>query len=169
LKEAERIIFIQMGGTIDKEYPRKTQGWGFEIVASAIPRIMGVIDPPIDFEVITIAQKDSQHITDGDRADLVHLIKEREIDQGIITHGTDTLIETALYLSANCPTGCYLLTGAMLPERFKDSDASLNIGMALGALRVLAKGTYIAMHGDVIPVDECSRDPETGRFRRKSS
>ncbi|NNF32532.1 MAG: asparaginase, partial [Saprospiraceae bacterium] len=93
-----KITFIQTGGTIDKDYPRATGGWAFEIGEPAAHRIMSTLQPSFEYEVITICQKDSLEITDEDRELMFRLIRDHKGKKYIITHGTDTLIETAQFL-----------------------------------------------------------------------
>ncbi len=159
-----KITFIQTGGTIDKDYPRATGGWAFEIDEPAAHRILHTLNPSFDFEVVTICQKDSLEITDDDRALMHRFIKDHKGKKYIITHGTDTMIETARYLGENLKKELVIIIGAARPERFKDSDASFNLGCAIGAINGLKKGVYIAMNGIVKKYDEIERDMETGAF-----
>jgi len=84
----------------------------------------------------------------------------------IVTHGTDTMIESAAYVAARgaVDNKCVVFTGSMKPERFVDSDAPFNIGCAMGALSCLDKGAYVCMNGVVMPHDRCVRDGESGLF-----
>ena len=84
----------------------------------------------------------------------------------IITHGTDTMIETAIFLS-KLSKKTIVLTGAMRPERFSNSDADLNVGVSLGAVQTLSSGIYISMHGWVLPFDKVVRNMETGQYHKK--
>ncbi|CAE7234870.1 LOC106176956 [Symbiodinium sp. CCMP2592] len=93
------ILVIATGGTIDKAYPRVTGGWGFEIGDPAAGRILDRIFPAgFSFEVQSVCAKDSQEISDTDRSQILKACEEWPGDQIIITHGTDTLVETACYL-----------------------------------------------------------------------
>ena len=160
----KQVLFVQMGGTIDKDYPRSTGGWAFEIHDSCIPRIMDRILTPYSYQVVSLLKKDSQEITEEDRRSLTSLIRTSTHQAFIITHGTDTMIETAKYVHDLIPDRLIIFTGAMKPERFGDSDAHFNVGMALGAWQCLQKGVYIAMHGQVIPAVYCTRDATSGLF-----
>ena len=89
---------------------------------------------------------------------------EKSIEKKIIiTHGTDTIIETAKFLS-QIKNKTIILTGAMRPERFSNSDANINIGVAIGGVQLLKNGVYIAFNGLIIPFDKVKRNMETGQF-----
>lgn len=159
-----KITFIQTGGTIDKDYPHTTKGWAFEFGEPATNRILEKLDPSFDYEVITSCQKDSLEITEEDRKDLADLIKNTKGDKFIITHGTDTMIETATYLSEQVPNKLIIITGAMRPERFSNSEAPINLGCAIAAANLMKKGVFIAMHGIVKTHTEINRNLESGKF-----
>jgi L-asparaginase len=158
-----KIVFIQTGGTIDKDYPRKDRGYAFEIGKPAVERIMQKVHPDFDYKVISILKKDSLDITDNDRDKIHKACMEADSKRLLITHGTDTMIETARKLNA-IKNKVIILTGAMKPEKFSDSDAAFNVGTAIGALNVLDKGIYIAMNGRIYHWNKVKRDKETGQF-----
>lgn len=158
-----RIVFIQTGGTIDKDYPRKDRGYAFEIGEPAVERIMQKVHPSFDYKVVSILKKDSLDITDNDREEIHKACLKADSKRILITHGTDTMIETAKKLST-IKNKVIILTGAIKPERFSDSDASFNVGTAIGALNVLDKGVYIAMNGRIYPWNEVERTKENGQF-----
>jgi L-asparaginase len=158
------ISIIQTGGTIDKDYPKKTKGYCFEISEPAIKRILDKIKPLFSYEIISAFKKDSLDITTKDRNLLKKLCSELKNNKIIITHGTDTMIDTGHYLR-DVNDKVIILTGAFFPERFKDSDAEFNLGVAIGALGLLEKGVYIAMNGIVFPIEKCERDNESGDFK----
>ena len=159
-----KIIFIQTGGTIDKDYPKSIKGWAFEFGEPAAIRILEKLNPSFEYEVITAFQKDSLEVTDNDRNELANLINERKENGFIITHGTDTMIETATHLNEKIKNKLVIITGAKLPERFSDSDAPINLGSAIAAANLLKKGIYIAMSGVVKLFSEIKRDMETGKY-----
>lgn len=161
------ILFIQTGGTIDKDYPRATKGWGFEITDPAVERILARANPSFRFEIVSLIKKDSQEITDEDRELMAGKCLATEHDKIVITHGTDTMIDTAAYLAKKMKDKTIILTGAAKPERFKNSDADFNVGMAVGSIQSLPKGIYIAMHGKVLPYDRTIRETSTGKFVEK--
>ena len=167
------IAVLGMGGTIDKDYPRTTKGYAFEIDEPAAERILtGLIFPGIAYRVQSICRKDSTEIVENDRNALVDAIRVADEARLVITHGTDTLIETAQYVAkSGVATGKTIaFTGAMKPERFKDSDASFNLGTAIGATAALPAGSVVvAMGGRIIDSMRCFRDTETGLFEERAS
>lgn len=158
-----KIVFIQTGGTIDKEYPRTTKGYAFEIGTPAVQRILEKINPAFEYEILSALKKDSLDITEDDRKGLLKICSEVPSDKIIITHGTDTMIETARVLN-KIKEKTIILTGAMRPEKFSDSDAMFNIGVAIAGAQILSSGIYVAMNGNVYPHNKVKRDIETGQF-----
>jgi L-asparaginase len=160
-----RILFIQTGGTIDKDYPKTSRGWAFEIDQPASERILKLLNPSFNYEVHTVCRKDSLELTQDDRQQMVDHINNHLADAYIITHGTDTIPETAQFIDARIKDKRIIITGAMRPERFTNSDAAINLGVAIGAAGTVAEnGVYIAMHGVVKPIDNSNRDQETGKY-----
>ncbi len=158
------IVFIQTGGTIDKDYPHSSKGWAFEFGEPATKRILEKLNPSFNYQVVTAFQKDSLEVTDEDRRTLVKLIIESGENKFIITHGTDTIIETANYLQNHISNKLVVLTGAMRPERFSNSEAPINLGCAIATANLMQQGIFIAMHGIVKEVSEIKRSLETGKF-----
>lgn len=158
-----KIVFIQAGGTIDKDYPRTQKGYAFEIGEPAVKRILEKVHPSFDFEVVSLLKKDSLDITEKDRDRILEACEKADAEKIVVTHGTDTMIETAKKLSG-VENKAVVLTGAMKPEKFSDSDACFNVGAAVGALSVLSSGVYIAMNGLVLPWNKVKRNERTGRF-----
>ncbi len=158
-----KILFIQTGGTIDKDYPRLTKGYAFEITEPAVRRVLGKTNPAFEYDIIPLMQKDSLEMTDADRKKINETCRNANADKIIITHGTDTMIETAQSLKA-ISGKTIILTGAMKPERFSDTDADFNLGVAVGALQILSKGVYVAMNGCLFPCDKVIRNFDTGAF-----
>lgn len=158
-----KITFIQTGGTIDKDYPKLSGGWAFEISEPAVERILEKLNPSFEYEIISALKKDSLEITDEDRASLKQIIEKCNSDKIIITHGTDTIRDTANYLSS-ISNKKIILTGAMRPERFANSDGPTTVGMAIGSIQVIENGVYVAMHGVVKKHNEIKRNSETGKY-----
>lgn len=125
---------------------------------------MEKLNPSFEYEIVTSCQKDSLEITNEDRANLLDLIKKTKSDKFIVTHGTDTMLETANFIRERIQNKLIIITGSMLPERFINSEASINVGTAIAAANLLDKGVFIAMHGIVKPDTEINRDLETGKY-----
>lgn len=159
-----KITFIQTGGTIDKDYPHITKGWAFDFGEPATERILEKLNPSFEYEVLTACQKDSLEITDEDRESLVSIIQEQSNSKFIVTHGTDTMIETAAFVNERIKDNLIIFTGSMLPERFSNSEAPINVGAAIAAANLLTTGVYITMHGIVKKYNKINRDLETGKF-----
>ncbi len=181
-----RLVYVfTLGGTIDKDYPKVTSGYAFEFgEESAAQRILeGHPNLGISYKIKSICQKDSLEITTDDRlqlfCDIEFVIEMRrygdELLRIVVTHGTDTMIETAKYIKKRIkeedygspPRFVIAFTGATKPERFVDSDASFNVGCAVAATSCCEPGSVvICMNGNVIPVEQCVRDEKSGLFRR---
>lgn len=158
-----KIAFIQTGGTIDKDYPHSIKGWAFEIGKPAFMEILKNAQHQHEISFHEFCKKDSMELTLDDRTGLKDkciALKEKAI---IITHGSDTLIETAEALS-KIQNKTIILTAAMLPEKFKDSDAAFNLGMAIAGVQSLETGVYIAIHGYLASWDSFERDMESGKY-----
>ncbi|EJK77866.1 hypothetical protein THAOC_00271 [Thalassiosira oceanica] len=183
MPDGSRVHFITLGGTIDKDYPQLTAGYAFEFGdESAAQRILrSHPNLGIQFEIVPVCQKDSLDITDEDRNLVVSAI-ERILNESktrsdpeeriVITHGTDTMIETALYveekLGSRLVGSVVAFTGATKPERFKDSDASFNLGAAVSATSFCPPGSVvICMNGNVTRAREAHRRDD-GIFKGKS-
>ena len=162
------VLVLGMGGTIDKDYPRSTMGYAFEIDDPAAERILAEMRHlNFSWRVESICRKDSTEIEDEDRARLVAAIRRAPESRVVVTHGTDTLIETARHVlqSGAAASKVLAFTGAMKPERFKDSDASFNVGAAVGVTDVLPAGSVVVvMGGRAIHCSRCERDLQTGLF-----
>ncbi len=145
------IVFVQTGGTIDKDYPSNddNHGYLFEIGGPSFKTILGRVKPEFDFDMLSILRKDSLDINEADRAALLDVISNNPHERFIITHGTDTIAETARTLSS-IRNKTIVLTGAFLPEKFYDSDAEFNLGMAVSAVQVVPHGVYIALCGNIV-------------------
>lgn len=153
----EGIQFIQMGGTIDKCYPASdaNHGYNFEVGSPAFCRILGRISPEgSSWAVREMFRKDSLDITDEDREYVREWLSHNSIPRIIITHGTDTIQKTAQILSGYALDRTIVLTGAMQPELFRNSDADFNLGMAVAAVKGYPKGIFIALNCEVKRWDE---------------
>lgn len=158
-----KITFIQTGGTIDKDYPRTKKGYAFEIGEPGAKRILERLNPSFEYEIISVLKKDSLDITDEDRVKLLETCQQLDSDKIIITHGTDTMVETAKVLG-EIRNKTIIITGAMRPEMFSNSDAGINLGVAIGAIETVEAGVNIAMHGRVMYWKKCQRNLENGKY-----
>lgn len=158
-----KILFIQTGGTIDKDYPKQSKGYAFEITEPAVKQILIKINPSFEYEVISLLKKDSLDLTPKDKKKIFETCENADTDKIIITHGTDTLLETAKFLSV-VKNKTIILTGAFKPEKFKDSDADFNIGTAVGGANVLGYGVFVAIKGRIYKFDKVKRNKKTSNF-----
>ena len=150
-----KIIFIQTGGSIDKDYPQNetNHGYEFKISGPSFRNILNRAKPDFEYEVLSVLKKDSLDITDEDRQNLFDIVKNLNENKIVITHGTDTIQLTAKKLS-EVKNKKIVLTGAMIPEKFKDSDADFNLGMAVAGVQFLSDGVYIALFGKLSKWEE---------------
>jgi L-asparaginase len=157
------IRFITTGGTIDKVYFDALSQ--FEIGDSQIKHILDEGLSNFDYEIVPLLQKDSLDMTDEDRASLHELIAADDAERFVITHGTDTMPATAEALQ-DLQGKTIVLTGALTPARFKTSDATFNVGMAVAAAQVAAPGVYIAMSGQVFSAGRVRKNRAENRFEK---
>ena len=155
------IAILTTGGTIDKDYFDALSE--YQIVESPIHELLNLFRVNFDYDVIPVMKKDSLELTDGDRKNLRDVINKLPQQYILITHGTDTMALTAQALEG-IDNKVIVLTGAMKPARFKDTDAIFNIGFALGALRTLKNGVYIAMNGEVFNPAHVQKNRAAHRF-----
>ena len=161
-----KIKVFTAGGTIDKIYSEEKGTINFSFGEPAITEI-GEEKVKLNFEydIERLLAKDSLEMTDEDRQLIKKACERAVANKILITHGTDTMIETAKILS-EIPGKIIVLTGASQPYRFRESDAEFNIGVAVGALNILDKGVYIAINGRVYEWDKCQKI-DSGRFIEK--
>jgi L-asparaginase len=163
----QRIHVIATGGTIEKVYSEQTGN--VQNLDNKIDRYFRLLRlPDADIQVTHLMNKDSLEMTDADRTRVLDLVRERLDDPApiVITHGTDTMVETGLLLQrtlTDLPVPI-VLTGAMTPLGFEASDGLQNLTESLLAARVLAPGVYVVMHNQVFPVDRVRKDREAARF-----
>jgi len=152
-----------MGGTIDKKYPQRQGAYAFEIEDPASIALMKQMKLPFEINSTSLAQKDSQELTDEDRKKLKSHIADSDCKRFIITHGTDTMIETGQYIS-DLKNVVVVLTGSFIPASCIGSDASAQLGASVMACQLMDNGIYVCMNGRIIPVGEAVRNDETGTF-----
>lgn len=154
-----KLLIITTGGTIDKIYFDDKSD--YQIGEPQISQILHAMHVAFEIEVTALMRKDSLHIGDQDRQLIHATIAATDAKHILITHGTDTMVETARVLD-DITGKTIVLTGALNPARFRDSDAIFNIGCAVGAVQSLPPGVYIAMNGKVW-------DPERVRKNRREN
>ena len=159
-----RIAIVATGGTIDKDYSTALGGVNFEVGEPAVQRLLDRLTPlNLEYAVRSILRKDSLDMTDADRQTLRETVAACPEPRVLVTHGTDTMLQSAAVLS-DLAGKTIVMTGSMRPEKFSDSDAQFNLGLALGALNVSPPGVYVAMSGRVYPWNRCRKDRQTERF-----
>ena len=159
-----KVLIIGTGGTIDKDY---REGAGTYNFIEREPRIAAILEKSklsFDWRSISVIKKDSMDLTDEDRQLIVDTCEKASEKYIVITHGTDAMHLTGKALSERINGKVIVLTGAARPEMFSNSDASFNVGSAVGALEALEDGIYIAMNGRVLPWDKIKKDPTSGIF-----
>jgi L-asparaginase len=161
----QRIHLIATGGTIEKIYSE--QRGSVENIDSKIETYLGRLRlPDVQIDTTRLMNKDSLEMTDADRARMLEAVRGRLDAPIVITHGTDTMVETGLYLKAALPQLAFpiILTGAMTPLGFEASDGLQNLTESLFAARVLEPGIYVVIHNQAFPVDRVRKDREAARF-----
>lgn len=141
-----QIHFITTGGTIDKVYFDAKSD--YEIGPPQVEEALKEAGVAFEFTVESVLAKDSLELTAGDRDLIRARVAANQAAHIVVTHGTDTMVETAAVLRS-VPGKTIVLTGAMQPARFRHTDAIFNIGMAVGAVAALPPGVYIAMNGRI--------------------
>ncbi len=157
------IRFITTGGTIDKIYFDATSQ--YEVGESNVEHILGDGLVNFDYDVVPMFQKDSLEFTDENRQALKDFIESDDASLYVITHGTDTMVETAAKLSS-ISSKTVILTGSLSPARFKTTDAIFNIGMAVAAVQSVEPGVYVVMNGQVFAEGEVIKNRAANRFEK---
>lgn len=156
-----KIALITTGGTIDKDYFDALSE--YQVVETIIPTLLTRIGSTVQCEHFEICRKDSLEIEQADREALKALISSLEYKHVLVTHGTDTMVDTAKFLG-EVSDKTVVFTGAMRPARFTDTDALFNVGVAIGALRSQSSGVYVAMSGQVFSPDQVVKNRAAQRF-----
>ena len=155
------IRFITTGGTIDKIYFDTLSR--FEVGESRIRRILSEALVTFDYGIEPLLQKDSLELSASDREAIRRFIENDDSSRFVVTHGTDTMVETARAL-AGIDGKTIVLTGALSPARFRTSDAIFNVGMAAAAAQTVPPGVYIAMNGRLFAGDAVRKNRERNGF-----
>ena len=156
------ILILTTGGTIDKNYFDALSE--YQIVDSGIPALLKEARVALPYRLAEVMRKDSLELTDADRTLIAAAAREAPEMRIVITHGTDTMTETAKLLAAQVPDKTIVLTGALSPARFAETDAPFNLGMAFATAQMAPPGVWIAMSGQVFDGLQVRKDREAGKF-----
>ncbi len=162
----KKLLIVTTGGTIDKIYFDDMSD--YQIGDPQIGLILELMHVGFEFEVKAMMRKDSLHFNEEDRLAIYAEIAASDAKHVLITHGTDSMVKTALML-ADIPHKTMVLTGALNPARFRDSDAIFNIGCAVGAVQSLPHGAWIAMNGCIWDPQRVRKNRQENRFEAKKT
>src|SRR6476660_9793567 len=154
-------IFVT-GGTFDKEYNELNGQLYFK--DSHLPEMLDLGRNLVPVEIRTLMMVDSLEITDDDRDLIAEHCKKSKEDKIIITHGTDTMADTAQLLDKKVKGKTIVITGAMIPYKFGSSDGLFNLGSAMAFVQTLKHGVYVAMNGRYFKASNVRKNKETGGF-----
>jgi L-asparaginase len=157
----DEILLLTTGGTIDKLYFDALSE--YQIGDSVVGRVLATARVAQPFRVVELMRKDSLELTEEDRATIVQAVREAPNSRVVITHGTDTMAETARAIGT-AEGKTVVLVGALAPARFAESDAPFNLGMAIAAVQTAAPGVYIAMNGTIFPGDKVRKNRAANTF-----
>jgi len=157
----DAILVLTTGGTIDKQYFDALSE--YQVGETAVSSLLRLARVSHDVQIEEVTRKDSLELDNADRAMIARRVQEASQSQIIITHGTDTMTDTASSL-ASIVGKTIVLTGALAPARFAESDAAFNLGMAFAAAQTCAPGVYIAMSGHVFDGLKTRKDRAAGKF-----
>lgn len=157
------LLIVTTGGTIDKVYFDAKSD--FEVGESVVADLLKQAHVRAPFTVVSPLRKDSLELTDSDRILIRSTIESRAERQIVVTHGTDTMTQSAAVLS-DLSDRVVIMTGALAPARFAETDAVFNVGMAVAAAQTLSPGVYIAMNGEIFNWQEVRKDRTQNAFIR---
>lgn len=158
------LRILVTGGTFDKEYDEISGRLYF--LKTHLPELLRRGRAKLDLTVETLCMMDSLDMTEEDRAAILRACRDAPEERLVITHGTDTMVETATYLARGLGGSgrTVVLTGAMIPFAFGSSDGLFNLGSALSFAQVLDPGVYVAMNGRCFPWNNVRKNRELGVF-----
>ena len=156
------IRILVTGGTFDKEYNEKSGTLYFK--DTHVGEMLRLGRSRIDVNIRTVMMVDSLEMSEADRALIVQNCAQAEEDRIVVTHGTDTMTDTAAAIAAVVAGKTIVLTGAMIPYDFESSDGLFNLGSALSFVQVLPPGVYIAMNGKCFPWNRVRKNRDRGEF-----
>jgi len=154
-------VFIT-GGTFDKEYNELDGKLFFQ--DTHLPEMLKLGRCNVDVDIRTLMMIDSLEMGEVERELIVYQCNNADEDKIVITHGTDTMTETAANLAKKVKHKTVVLTGAMIPYKFGSSDGLFNLGSALAFVQTLPLGVYIAMNGKYFNWDNVRKNKQTGQF-----
>lgn len=161
------IAILVCGGTFDKRYDELSGRLFFE--ETHVPEMLRLGRSRVEVSVRTLMMIDSLEMTDRDRQSVVLHCQTCPESRIVITHGTDTMVETAAALARGLSGKTAVLTGAMIPYAFGSSDGLFNLGSALSFAQALPSGVYVAMNGTAFGWDRVRKNRETGYFEAVST
>ena len=156
------IRILVTGGTFDKDYNERSGQLYFK--DTHVAEMLGLGRSRVEVNIRTVMMIDSLEMTDADRALIVQNCLQSPEDRIVITHGTDTMTDTAAAVARGVSGKTVVLTGAMVPYAFGSSDGLFNLGSALSFVQVLPPGVYIAMNGKCFPWDRVRKNRERAEF-----
>ena len=156
-------IFVT-GGTFDKEYNEITGELFFK--DTHLPELLALGRSTVKVDITTLMMIDSLEMTEADREIIAENCIKTNENRILITHGTDTMVDTARILAEKVKGKTIVLTGAMIPYKFGSSDGLFNLGSALSFVQILPPGVYIAMNGRYFNWDNCRKNKITGKFEK---
>jgi L-asparaginase len=160
------IRLLITGGTFDKDYDELTGKLYFH--DTHVHEMLKLGRCRLEIRVRTVMMVDSLEMTDSDREIVKGVCEKSEEDQIVITHGTDTMAESARVLGEASLPKTIVLTGAMIPYAFGSSDGLFNLGSSLSFVQVLPHGVYVAMNGMVFRWDDVRKNRDLGVFQKLS-
>lgn len=161
-----KIKILTVGGTIDKVYFDQLSD--YQVGVPGVREILEDLPIGFDYEIESLMRKDSLDMTAEDRKLVRDKVDSTDATKILITHGTDTMIETARSLKLDAGK-CVVLTGALAPAGFKTSDAEFNVGMAIGVLAARDSGVHIVMNGCLFDPATCRKNRDAQRFEAVES
>ena len=157
-----RIKILITGGTFDKEYDEISGKLYFK--DTHIQEMLELGRCRLDIQIRTVMMIDSLEMTDADRQLILEDCRKSPEERIVITHGTDTMVETAAVLAEGAPRKTIVLTGAMVPYAFHSSDGLFNLGSALSFVQTLPHGVYLAMNGRCFHWHNVRKNRHRGEF-----
>lgn len=158
-----KICIISTGGTIDKVY--FDQRSEFQVGPPQVEKLLREANIDFEYEVISLLRKDSLDLSDEDRELIVATVRRTPFDRFVITHGTDTMVDTGRALQV-VDDKVIVLTGSMQPAGLRVTDALFNVGFALSAVQLLPEGVYLAMNGRIFDPSITRKNFAAKRFEK---